>query len=130
MIYRLYNIALITLLYLGVYDATYDRSGCSPNGWSHDPANLDEESSEDGWSEDCLYLTIYVPKRAHEAGRKVPVGVWFHGGAFSGGAGSIILYDGRNWAHETDMVLVTVNYRCTLKSRVRIKIFYYWYYLN
>ena len=72
-----------------------------------------------------FYVTIYVPKRAHEAGRKVPVGVWFHGGAFSGGAGSIILYDGRNWAHETDMVLVTVNYRCAFKSRVRIETFYY-----
>ena len=34
-----------------------------------------------------------------------------HGGAFSGGGGSLMLYDGRFWAPESDMILVTVNYR-------------------
>ena len=82
-----------------IRNATEVGASCSPNDWA--PA----------WSEDCLYLNIFVPKRAFEENRKVPVAVWFHGGAFAGGAGSIILYDGRHFAHETDMILVTVNYR-------------------
>jgi len=37
--------------------------------------------------------------------------VWLHGGGFEAGAGGVILYDGRFWAAESDMVLVTINYR-------------------
>ena len=41
----------------------------------------------------------------------MPVAVWYHGGAFSSGTGSMILYDGRHIAYEMDMIIVTVNYR-------------------
>ena len=47
-------------------------------------------------SEDCLYLNVYAPaKHLEEAsGKKLPVLLWYHGGAFAWGAGSSFLYDG------------------------------------
>ncbi|CAG5103742.1 Oidioi.mRNA.OKI2018_I69.chr1.g915.t1.cds [Oikopleura dioica] len=67
-------------------------------------------------SEDCLYLNVYVEKRTLPSanvrdGRKVPVAIWFHGGAFAWGSGSSPLYDGKFITERMDMVVVTVNYR-------------------
>ncbi|MGA6971161.1 MAG: carboxylesterase family protein, partial [Candidatus Binatus sp.] len=59
-------------------------------------------------SEDCLSLNIWTP--AFD-GKRRPVMVWIHGGAFSIGAGSQALYDGSVLARRGDVVLVTVNYR-------------------
>ena len=61
--------------------------------------------------EDCLYLNIFAPKAVLRESRKVPVGVWIHGGAFSGGSGSALAYDARFMAPESDMIIVTINYR-------------------
>lgn len=60
-------------------------------------------------SEDCLYLNVWAPASA-KPGRKLPVMVWIHGGSFTGGAGSIPVYDGSHFA-ERGVVLVTANYR-------------------
>ncbi len=59
-------------------------------------------------SEDCLTLTIWTP--AADRARR-PVLVWFHGGAFMSGAGSLPWYSGANMARRGDMVVVGVNYR-------------------
>jgi len=59
-------------------------------------------------SEDCLYLNIWMPKGAK--GRKLPVAVWIHGGAFDHGHGSELEFDGEAYA-ERDVILVTINYR-------------------
>ena len=56
-------------------------------------------------SEDCLYLNIWTGG----PGRR-PVMVWFHGGAFYLGSGSLPLFDGEELAR-AGVVLVTVNYR-------------------
>ena len=57
-------------------------------------------------SEDCLYLNVYTAAKVSSDRR--PVMVWIHGGALTGGAGSI--YDGEALAKK-GVVLVTVNYR-------------------
>ncbi|MEW4447387.1 carboxylesterase family protein [Qipengyuania sp. JC766] len=57
-------------------------------------------------SEDCLYLTITAPENAQGA----PVLVWFHGGAFFLGAGSLGSYDGTANAKQ-GVITVSVNYR-------------------
>ncbi len=57
-------------------------------------------------SEDCLYLTITAPENAQDA----PVLVWFHGGAFFLGAGSLGSYDGTANAQQ-GVITVSVNYR-------------------
>ena len=57
-------------------------------------------------SEDCLTLNIWEP--ANPAPKKLPVMVWFHGGAFI--AGSNVAHDGGPLA-EKGVILVAVNYR-------------------
>ncbi len=59
-------------------------------------------------SEDCLYLNIWSPAAD---GKKRPVMVWIHGGAYVTGAGSIAWYDGSSFAEIGDVVVVTLNYR-------------------
>ncbi|MCW5771367.1 MAG: carboxylesterase/lipase family protein [Rhodospirillaceae bacterium] len=59
--------------------------------------------------EDCLSLTIMAPAPV-AAGAKRPVMVWFHGGAWMSGAGSLSLYSGASLAR-SGVVFVGVNYR-------------------
>jgi para-nitrobenzyl esterase len=59
-------------------------------------------------SEDCLFLNIWTP--ALGAGEKRPVMVWLHGGGFSMGSSSDLLYDGTNLARR-GAVMVGVNHR-------------------
>lgn len=59
-------------------------------------------------SEDCLYLNVWTP--ADSAGAELPVMLYFYGGAFREGAGSVPLYDGSELAGK-GAVVVTMNYR-------------------
>lgn len=59
-------------------------------------------------SEDCLYLNVWTA--AKSANEKRPVIVWVHGGGFTGGSGSVPLYDGEDLAKK-GVVFVTINYR-------------------
>lgn len=63
---------------------------------------------EEPLSEDCLYLNIWTG--AARAGENRPVMVWIHGGAFTGGSGTVPLYDGENMAKK-GVVFITINYR-------------------
>jgi para-nitrobenzyl esterase len=57
--------------------------------------------------EDCLNLNIWAPENP---AKPCPVMVWFHGGGFSTGAGSLPPYDGSYFA-SLGIVVVTLNYR-------------------
>ncbi len=59
-------------------------------------------------SEDCLFLNVWTPATD---GKRRPVMVWIHGGAFTIGSSSQPLYDGSVLARRGDVVVVTVNYR-------------------
>lgn len=63
-------------------------------------------------SEDCLRLNICTP--ALRDGRKRPVLVYLHGGAYATGSGSHALYDGGALCRRGDVVVVTVNHRLNL----------------
>ena len=63
-------------------------------------------------SEDCLYLNVWTP--ALRDGRKRPVLVYFHGGAYSTGSVNNAVYDGVNLCQRGDVVVVTVNHRLNL----------------
>jgi para-nitrobenzyl esterase len=66
---------------------------------------------ESGMSEDCLTLNIWTPAATKDDGKKRPVMVWIHGGAFQTGSGGGLLYRGHNLAKRGDAVVVTINYR-------------------
>jgi len=59
-------------------------------------------------SEDCLTLNVWTPA---VDGKKRPVMVWIHGGAFTSGAGSLPWYSGERFAADGDLVFVSINYR-------------------
>jgi para-nitrobenzyl esterase len=58
-------------------------------------------------SEDCLTLNVWSGGRAPE---RRPVFVWFHGGGFFCGAGSLPIFEGTALARR-GIVVVTINYR-------------------
>lgn len=59
-------------------------------------------------SEDCLYLNIWTPARTDM--ERLPVAFWIHGGAYSGGNGAEIEFDGEAFCRH-HVILVTINYR-------------------
>jgi para-nitrobenzyl esterase len=83
----------------GVRDATEPGAPCVQ-------PDMTTGARLEGSSEDCLYLNVTVPRSADGP---VPVMVWFHGGAFSSGAGAD--YDPRRLAVEGEVAVVTVNSR-------------------
>ena len=68
--------------------------------------------------EDCLHLNIWTPAAD---GRRRPVMVWIHGGAFILGSGSQMLYDGAALARRGDVVVVTINYRLGALGFLRLR---------
>ena len=62
--------------------------------------------------EDCLCLNVWTP--GLNDGVKRPVMVWFHGGGYATGAGSVDTYDGTNLAAKHGAVVVTVNHRLNI----------------
>ncbi len=61
--------------------------------------------------EDCLSLNIWAPKAAATDGRKRPVMVWIHGGAYFIGFSAQPIYKGQDIAEQGDVIMVTLNYR-------------------
>ena len=59
--------------------------------------------------EDCLFLNVYVPGASVSARNNLPVMVFFYGGAFVDGEGSI--YDPSAMAMQGNAIVVTINYR-------------------
>jgi para-nitrobenzyl esterase len=85
----------------------------SPSAIQNKPAPLamwtkEFMAPEEPLSEDCLYLNLWTT--ASTADEKRPVIVWIHGGAFTGGSGSVPLYDGEEMAKK-GVVFITINYR-------------------
>jgi para-nitrobenzyl esterase len=65
-------------------------------------------------SEDCLSLNVWTPSLPEaplRPGEGRPVLVWIHGGGFTSGSGSVLLYRGGSMVRNGDAVVVTINYR-------------------
>lgn len=62
-------------------------------------------------AEDCLSLNVWVPKAAATDGRKRPVMLWVHGGAYFIGFSAQPVYNGQALADQGDVIVVTINYR-------------------
>ncbi len=104
----------------GVRDAT--AYGCSAPQTNPAPRSATPASplasilaASDGFrmapaeSEDCLFLNLWT--NGLGAQRRRPVMVWLHGGGFSSGSASSLLYDGTNLASRGDVVVVGINHR-------------------
>ncbi len=63
---------------------------------------------DDGPSEDCLHLNLWMPARP--ATKKLPVMVWIHGGGFVAGGSSEPRQDGGNLSKK-GVLVVSMNYR-------------------
>ena len=87
----------------GVYEAYY-------NGKS--PCQIDEDSQVSSLyvqGEDCLYLNVW---KADDGGKKKPVMVWIHGGAFTVGGTVEPREEGTNFVKENpDVIFVSIEYR-------------------
>ncbi|MBW8840674.1 MAG: carboxylesterase/lipase family protein [Sphingomonadales bacterium] len=60
-------------------------------------------------AEDCLFLNLWTP--APDAGARLPVMVWIHGGGYAYGSANDPITDGGGLAAAGDIVLVSVNHR-------------------
>ena len=71
-------------------------------------------------SEDCQNLNIWAPK-ARE-GEKKSVFVWIHGGGFFGGnAYEEISFDGFRFAHDGDVIFISINHRLNLLGYLNLE---------
>ncbi|OMC30300.1 para-nitrobenzyl esterase [Mycobacterium sp. GA-1841] len=90
----------------GVLDATRPGAACPQR-----PSRLAGVTGAvlDGLStsEDCLVLSVTAPADAD----RLPVMVWFHGGAYVTGSGESAKYDAGRLVHDGNVVVVNVSYR-------------------
>jgi para-nitrobenzyl esterase len=88
----------------GVRDATKYSPACPQ------PITPDPKTGEPLMSEDCLYLDVWTP--AKSADEKLPVMIFFYGGAFAkiAPSGTMAAYNATTLA-ERGVVVVTPNYR-------------------
>lgn len=73
------------------------------------PSYVKDAYSIPNVSEDCLYLSIWSP--SVDAGAKLPVYIYFHGGANAVSSGSLEIEDGANFARANNVIVVKPNYR-------------------
>jgi len=88
----------------GVRDAATFGHDCMQTPFPGDEAPLRTVPSED-----CLYLNVWKPAPAGKRAR-LPVLVWFYGGAFVTGGTSPAIYDGSAFAKQ-GVIFVSFNYR-------------------
>nr|WGO51731.1 putative antennal esterase CXE36 [Ectropis grisescens] len=86
----------------GVRDGTKDCNFC---------AQFDKKSGTVVGDEDCLYLNVYTPKLPKKNSLSLPVMVYFHGGGFVFGDGTVSTNHGPEFLIEKDVVLIIPNYR-------------------
>ena len=60
-------------------------------------------------SEDCLYLNVFVPNTNPTENK--PVMLFIHGGNFQYTDAGSEVHDGRYFANNSDVIVVTINYR-------------------
>ena len=102
----------------GIYDATqfghccyqarafYDESKVAKKAFYYNEFRKGETYT---YSEDCLFLDIWVPDGVSDTSN-LPVIFYIHGGGFTGGCGFELQFKGPLWPKH-DVIAVTINYR-------------------
>ncbi|KAK4171816.1 putative cholinesterase precursor [Triangularia setosa] len=88
----------------GTQSALEHGSICLPTGV------LPSENNKANFSEDCLFLDVYAPSRAHKES-KLPVFVYIQGGGFNSNSHPRLNGTGLVKASDMGIVVVTFNYR-------------------
>ncbi|XP_071452928.1 neuroligin-4, Y-linked-like [Hetaerina americana] len=86
-----------------------ETSRNDPRNWHarlEEMMGIEEEPEANKDIEDCLYIQIYTPD--YNATKKMPVMVFFHGGAYAGGSSNVY---GGDKLMDKDVVLVVPHYR-------------------
>src|SRR5262249_53093716 len=73
------------------------------------PAYAEETYGQNNASEDCLYVDIWTPTT--EPSERLPVYVYYHGGANTASSGHFRLENAANLAHEENIIVVRPTYR-------------------
>ena len=101
----------------GIFDATKWGNKCiqreQEKGSFYQKEFYDNEEFSASSGDDCLNLNIYLPldiDKKIEGGKKLPVGVYVHGGAFMGGANCHLPFVPTKLVEE-NVIIVTINYR-------------------
>lgn len=95
-------------------------------GFAKDPMQANLTYGLEHYSEDCLYLNIWVPRSAEE---NAPVMLWIPGGAFAnGGSGALTpegptTYDCEQIARDTGGIVVSVSYRLNVFGFLNLRCF-------
>lgn len=98
----------------GIFEAKSFRNACMQSPVMLPPTDKDFYSNsayDRPFSEDCLYLHIWVPDHSNQ--EKMPVAFWIHGGAYLGGWGSEMEFDGKEYC-EKGIIFVSFEYRCNV----------------
>ncbi|MBQ3420097.1 MAG: carboxylesterase family protein, partial [Romboutsia sp.] len=102
----------------GVYDATqYGNCSYQPRAFYNEEEVLEKvfyynefrKGETYTYSEDCLFLNIWIPEDA-TPDSNLPVLFYIHGGGFTGGCGHEKHFDGPVWPSK-GVIAVTCNYR-------------------
>uniref|UniRef100_A0A0N4ZK00 Acetylcholinesterase n=1 Tax=Parastrongyloides trichosuri TaxID=131310 RepID=A0A0N4ZK00_PARTI len=91
------------------FSATRPASSCPQISMIYAPSVEDTTTPTKDIIEDCLQMNIWKPNK--ESKEKIPVIVFFHGGIFSKGSGSLDMYNGSVLAAFAESIVITVNYR-------------------
>ncbi|XP_065887598.1 crystal protein-like [Dysidea avara] len=90
----------------GILQVTEDPPGCPQSKVCQLPPWACPKKTQ----EDCLYLNVFTPLTATPSS-KLPVMVFMHGGGFVRGYSGGLIYDGQYMVNQTNVILVTINYR-------------------
>lgn len=104
----------------GVHECTGPSPCCPQNESRIESYLLNFNDGEFGWDESCQYLSIAVPESAGPDS-KLPVMVWYHGGAYRNGGCERYIYNRSKLAREQNVIVVGVNYRLSVFGFVKDK---------
>ena len=102
----------------GIYDASeYGNCSYQPRAFYDEETVIEKvfyyyefrKGASYTYSEDCLFLNVWVPEGA-TPDSKLPVLFYIHGGGYTGGCGHEKHFDGPVWASK-GVIAVTCNYR-------------------